>query len=267
MIKLLSGILCCIILVSVHTVYAQEELPLPEGKNIKEWESISAALVSEKRYDKAIIYLDKILQEEPNNLKALSNKAGLLIKLERFVESIELSDRVLKIEPEKISTLTNKAIALKMLKEYEKSYEAFTKIIILDPENETVKKARANLLSSTPTVSTNESKFLVHVLVTIRDGNENLIGVTESTNGRFLDSKFTDIWWKLMLKENKIIDNGEFEMFQNKQIMIPEDDHTGMLTLERMMSGYNIHLFEVFVPMIELETSDTVEIQWTIIRS
>ena len=101
----------------------------------------------------------------------------------------------------------------------------------------------------------------------IRDGNENLIGVTESTNARFLDSKFTDIWWKLMLNENKIISNGEFEMFQDKQIMIPENDHTGMLTLERVMSGYNINLFEVFIPMIELGKTDTVEIQWTIIKN
>ena len=54
--------------------------------------------------------------------------------------------------------------------------------------------------------------------------------------------------------------------YQDKQIMVPEDDHTGMLSLERVMSGYTIHLFEVFTPMIELQESDTVEIQWTILK-
>ena len=263
---LISGIICLTILFSMQTTFAEEELLLPEGKNLKEWESISAALIAEKRFEEAILYLDKILHEEPNNLKAMTNKAGLLIKLERFSESLELSNSVLDIEPEKISTLTNKAIALKMLKEYEKSYEVLTKIIILEPDNETVKKARANLLSSTPTISTNESKFQVHVLVTIRNVNENLVAVTESTNARFLESKFTDAWWNSMLKENRIISYGEFEFYQDKQIMVPEDDHTGMLSLERVMSGYTIHLFEVFTPMIELQESDTVEIQWTILK-
>ena len=45
-----TAIICLGILFSVQMTYAQEELPLPEGKNIKEWESISAALVAEKRF-------------------------------------------------------------------------------------------------------------------------------------------------------------------------------------------------------------------------
>ena len=65
MIKLIfSGIACLILLFSVQTADAQEELVLPEGNNIKEWESISAALVLEKRFSQAIIYLDKILDED-----------------------------------------------------------------------------------------------------------------------------------------------------------------------------------------------------------
>ena len=92
------AVICFTILFSVQTTYAQEELSLPEGKNIKEWESISAALVVEKRFEEAIIYLDKVLDKEPDNLKALSNKASLLIQLERFSESISLSNKVLKVE-------------------------------------------------------------------------------------------------------------------------------------------------------------------------
>ena len=64
--SILIAIICLGVLFSVQTSFAEEELPLPEGKNIKEWESISAALVSEKRFSEAIIYLDKILEEEPD---------------------------------------------------------------------------------------------------------------------------------------------------------------------------------------------------------
>ena len=74
---------CFLVIFSVQITFAQEELPLPEGKNIKEWESISAALVGEDRFEEAITYLDKILEEDPENLKALSNKAGVLIHLNK----------------------------------------------------------------------------------------------------------------------------------------------------------------------------------------
>ena len=61
MIKLVfSAIICLGILFSIQSSYAEEELALPEGKNIKEWESISAALVAEKRFSEAIIYLDTV---------------------------------------------------------------------------------------------------------------------------------------------------------------------------------------------------------------
>ncbi|GIT55532.1 MAG: hypothetical protein Ct9H300mP17_06910 [Candidatus Nitrosopelagicus sp.] len=125
--SILIAIICLGVLFSVQTVFAEEELPLPEGKNIKEWESISAALVAEKRFSEAIIYLDKILEQEPDNLKALTNKAGLLAQLGNYSKSLSLSNKVLEIDPNRLSALTNKAIALKMLNEYEKSFEVLQK--------------------------------------------------------------------------------------------------------------------------------------------
>ena len=262
-----TSVICLGIIFSIQATYAEEELPLPEGKNIKEWESISAALVAEKRISEAVIYLDKILEQEPDNLKALSNKAGLLIQLEKFSESLDISDKVLEIDPNRISTLTNKAIALKMLEEYNRSFEIFTEILDLEPNNEKIKNAQANLLLSTPTVPTKDSRYYVHILVTIRDSNDNLIGVTESTNARFLDSEFTESWWSEIEKKKMISHNNEERKFQNVQTLIPEDDHIGMLTLEKEISGKSIHLFQVFSPLVQLETSDIVYIQWTIIKN
>tara|TARA_Y100000590_G_scaffold385747_1_gene458058 strand:+ start:498 stop:1304 length:807 start_codon:yes stop_codon:yes gene_type:complete len=262
----LCGVVCIVILFSIQTVFAQEELALPEGKNIKEWESISAALVAEKRYEEAIIYLDKILDEESNNLKALSNKAGLFAQLGKFSESLEISNQVLEIDSQRISTLTNKAIALKMLNEYEKSFDVFTKILTLEPENEKIEKSRANLLSGTPTISTNDSKFEVHVLVSIRDVDGNLIAVTESTNSRYLPSKFTEQWWNSLDKKEYITYENGIAKFQKSSKMLSSDDHLGMLTLERAMHGYKIVIFESFIPMIQMDEKDSAEIQWTILK-
>ena len=258
---------CFTIIFSVQITYAQEELPLPEGKNIREWESISAALVEEDRFGEAIIYLDKILEEDPENLKALSNKAGLLIKLEKFSESVSLSNQVLEIDPNRISTLTNKAIALEMLKEYEESFLTFSKIIFLEPENEAVKTSRAKLLSGTPTIPTDGSKYTVHALITIRDMNGNLIATTESTNGRYLPSLFTEKWWKQLENKEVVEYTKDGKFFVKTNPLNPTDDYIGMLTLERQMSGYNISIFELFIPMIQVEKTDTAEVRWTIIKN
>ena len=264
---LLCGIFCAIFLVSLQTVYAQEELELPEGKNIKQWESIGIALVGEKRFEESIIYFDKILDKEPKNLKALSNKAGVLIQLNQSSESLKISDKVLKIDPERISTLTNKAIALKMLKEYEKSFITFSQILVLEPENENVKKARANLLSSTPTINTKDSRYDVHTLLTIRNIDGSLVAVIESTNARYLPSIFTEKWWDMLDKEGKIMHSDGVEILQLKNNVLPEDNYLGMATLERVMSGYNVAIFENFHAMIEIEKTDVATIQWTIIKN
>ena len=261
-----TAIICLGILFSVQMIYAQEELPLPEGKNIKEWESISAALVAEKRFSEAIIYLDKILEQEPGNLKALTNKAGLLAQLGNYPKSVSISDKVLEIDPDRISALTNKAIALKMMKEYEKSHEVFTKILMLEPSNEKIKQARASLLSESPTISTNDSMYDVHVLVTIRDKDGNLIAVTESNNARYLPSEFTEKWWNSLSEKKYLQYSDGYEIFQKENTMLSNDDHLGILTLEREMNGYIVNVFEAFIPMIQMEETDTAKVQWTILK-
>ena len=264
--SVLIAIICLGVLFSVQAAVAEEELPLPEGKNIKEWESISAALVAEKRFSEAIIYLDKILEQDPDNLKALTNKAGLLAQLGNFSKSLNLSNEVLEKDPDRISALTNKAIALKMLKEYEESFLTFSKIISLQPDNEKIQTARAELLSETPTIPTNNSEYEVHILVTLRDKDENLVAITESTNARYLPSIFTEKMWEKLDDSGNIIHSKNKEMFTKTNPIIPEDDYLGMLTLERQMSGYDIAIFESFIPMIQLEETDTAMVQWTIIR-
>ena len=264
--SIFTAVICLGILFTIQAAYAEEELPLPDGKNIKEWESISAALVAEKRFSEAIIYLDKILEQEPDNLKALTNKAGLLAQLGNFSKSLNLSNEVLEKDPDRISALTNKAIALKMMKEYEKSFKVLTKILIMDPNNEKIKNSRASLLSETPTISTNDSNYEVHVLVTIRDNDGNLIAVTESNNARYLPSEFTEIWWKQLENKKHISYENGFKKYQDSNTMLSSDDHIGLLTLERVMHGYNIHIFEAFVPMIQMDETDTVNVQWTILK-
>jgi len=254
------------LLISIHFAYA-EELPLPEGKNIKEWESITAALISEKRYNEAMIYVDKILNEDTNNVKALSNKSGLLLQLEKYEESLAISNQLLEKDPEKISILSNKAIALKMLEKYEESFIVFSKILYIDPNNEQVQKSRAKLLSGTPTISTSETNYKVHILVTAKNDDGQLIAVMESTNARILSSVFTEKWWEEHNKNGEISHVNEIEIYQIENKMIPTDDYLGMVTMQREMEGYKINIFEAFMPLMQVEETDQLRIQWTISKT
>ena len=153
-----------------------------------------------------------------------------------------------------------------MLGEYEKSFETFTKILMIEPDNEKIKNSRAALLSGTPTISTNNSLYDVHILVVVRDKDENLIAVTESSNARYLPSKFTEKWWNDLSEKNYLKYENGYEIFQKANTMLSNDDHLGILTLEREMNGYNVVMFEAFIPMIQVEETDTADIQWTIIK-
>ena len=53
---------------------------------------------------------------------------------------------------------------------------------------------------------------------------------------------------------------------QKENTMLSNDDHLGMLTLEREMSGYSVNIFEAFIPLIQMEKTDTAKVQWTIIK-
>ena len=47
---------------------------------------------------------------------------------------------------------------------------------------------------------------------------------------------------------------------------ISNENHLGMATLEIVMHEVDIVVFEAFIPMIQIVETDTVTIQWTIIK-
>tara|TARA_Y100000590_G_scaffold308568_1_gene348368 strand:+ start:756 stop:1541 length:786 start_codon:yes stop_codon:yes gene_type:complete len=259
---------CFGILFFIQEANAQNELPLPKGKNITEWQAISSALMKDERYDEALIYLDKIIEQEPNNLRALSNKAGILIHLNKIIESLEISNKVLEIDSERVSTLQNKGVALRMLKQYEAAFDTFNKIRILEPENESIKKQIARTLAEMPTIETTNSPYAIHLQVKITDSKNNLIGVIESSNARYLPSKFFEQWWNDVDNLGMIThqdDNTQF--YQFNEILSPTEDHLGMYTWEVQRGGFNIVLYQVFVPMVEFVGSEKLQVQWSIIKN
>lgn len=78
----LIGIICLIILIPVHNIHAQEQFGPGDNNYVIEWENNVQSLIKEKKYEEAVIYLDKILEKEPNNKEIAMMLWKVLEKIE-----------------------------------------------------------------------------------------------------------------------------------------------------------------------------------------
>ncbi len=93
-----------------------------------------AALQAED-YNKAIFYLDKLIELNPKDRDIVLARAELLMKLAKPDEAERLIDGVLKVEPQYANALYAKGLALNSRKKYEEALKYFDQVIALKPEN------------------------------------------------------------------------------------------------------------------------------------
>lgn len=263
-----GGVICLTILFSIQIAFADEELPLPEGKNVKEWYAIGIALISENRYEEAIKYYDKILEINPNDEKALLNKGSVLIELDRIEEAIKHYERIIEINPNNVKALASKGIALAHLQEYNDALVMIDKALLLDPDNEIVKGKKANFLSGAPTIPAHDSVYEIKFRITVRDSSGSLISVSESTNTRYLPYEITDeIFAKgFDSKDTVMIDGTLYERVKKFEGAASVDDRSGMFSITTTLDGWMIDVFQAFTPMIIIEKDDVATIEWTILK-
>jgi len=82
---------------------------------ISYYDGMGPALMRLCKYNEAITFFDKELQDDPNNLKILTNKGAALSKLGLYQESIFFYDTALELESKYLPALNNKANALTQL--------------------------------------------------------------------------------------------------------------------------------------------------------
>ncbi len=153
--------------------------------------------------------------------------------------------------------------------------------------------------------TTEDSNYQVYLQMVLRNGDDQLINVTESTaNGSFIPHKITDHVFDTLMGEKEIItiDNIKYEKVQYIFSPTLEQRFLGLypifseLTLEFIsepgpqsiklyeesqdysiwkmhycaeFEGHGYHcvpIFQVLVPTMTLEPSDVVTHQWTILR-
>ena len=252
--------------------FAQYSTLSLEEESVNELYSNLVFLLQEEKFEKALPYLDKILEVQPNNVPILLNKGSVLIALDRSNESITYFDRLLKIEPNNIKGLTSKAAALANIGETQNALDLYDKILSIDKDNEKIESEKARLLSITPTISIHgdfgndkESKYDIHLRVTVRNSQGELISVIESKSGRYMPVSFTDEVFDQLFEKELVEINGEkIQVAKYVDRYITDNDSIGNFFFEVTKSGYNISVFEIFPPHVGIEANDELYVEWTI---
>ena len=252
--------------------FAQYSTLSLEEESVNELYSNLVFLLQEEKFEKALPYLDKILEVQPNNVPILLNKGSVLIALDRSNESITYFDRLLKIEPNNIKGLASKAAALANMGETQSALDLYDKILSIDKNNEKIESEKARLLSITPTISIHgdfgkdkESKYDIHLRVTVRNSQGELISVIESKSGRYMPVSFTDEVFDQLFEKELVEINGEkIQVAKYVDRYITDNDSIGNFFFEVTKSGYKISVFEIFPPHVGIEPNDELYTEWTI---
>ena len=252
--------------------FAQYSTLSLEEESVNELYSNLVLLLQEEKFEKALPYLDKILEVQPNNVPILLNKGSVLIALDRSDESITYFDRLLKIEPDNIKGLTSKAAALANIGETQSALDLYDRILFIDKNNEKIESEKARLLSITPTISIHgdfgkdkESKYDIHLRVTVRNSQGELISVIESKSGRYMPVSFTDEVFDQLFEKELVEINGEkIQVAKYVDRYITDNDSIGNFFFEVTKSGYKISVFEIFPPHVGIEANDELYAEWTI---
>ncbi len=137
--------------------------------------------------------------------------------------------------------------------------------------------------------TTKDSKFLIHLQIIVRDGQGQLVSVTEATHGSYIPHRVTDQVFDEFLSEKEIvsIDKIRYERGQLVQTA-PVQDYTFKKTFEDMQSYWGIEyclstanwdkkhgdergitcipIFQTTTPHVALGEDDVFTQHWTILR-
>ena len=258
---------------TTQVTFAQNTtLSLDEEKDMNEVVSTLVLLLKENRFEEALPYIEKLLEFDPNNTSLLLNKGSALIALDRSDEAITYFDKLLKIEPNNINALTSKAAALANIGETQNALDLYDRILSIDKDNEKIESEKARLLSITPTISIHgdfgkdkESKYDIHLRVTVRNSQGDLISVIESKSGRYMPVSFTDKVFDQLFEKELVEINGEkIQVAKFVESYTTSNDSIGNFFFEVTKSGYEISVFEIFPPHVGIEPNDELYTEWTI---
>ena len=169
-------------------------------------------------------------------------------------------------ETNTLDILTNEAVTLGLDKQYEKALDRFNEILYLDPDNPVALEWIPKILNEIPGKSTINSEYLVHIQMTLRDEDGKLVSVLESTNARYVPTKFLEMWWNTLIDRGTIVNENGIEKLQITTSKNRSLDHIGSFQWEAEIAGKAVKFFEVYLPMMQYNDYEKIQLQWTIIK-
>ncbi len=103
------------------------------------YDGMGPALLRLCKYDEAILFIDKSLQNDPNNTEILTNKGIALNKLGHHKEALTYFDHVLSIDPRFVPAINNKANILATLGNFHDARSLYVLAQEIDPEHHSSK--------------------------------------------------------------------------------------------------------------------------------
>ncbi|QLH02140.1 hypothetical protein C5F47_00325 [Nitrosopumilus cobalaminigenes] len=128
--------------------------------------------INEEKFDEALIYVNQILEIDPENVNALNNKGGIFIELELYENALNNFDSVLLLDENNTKALNNKGIALIKQQKIVESFEAFYKSLTIDPTNDIAFQNTKKIVRNMSWIDESENGYAI---IIIRDSNGNLV--------------------------------------------------------------------------------------------
>lgn len=228
-----------------------------------------AALTQLNRHEEALVFYNKALQIDPTNTNVLNNMAASLFQLGRIDESLQTLDKILEIEPNNVNVLILKGKVLSESKKYNDAFSVFRKVLEIDPTNEDAKKLSYQAITKIKLIPIKNSKYLGHVVLTVRNSHGVLVSVTVSDALGFLPHEITDEYLDSSPMSDIVTINGK----KYEERKFEESLHAslttfiGRSTLGYGKLGYDIFTFDVLPHGITIEKGDRLAANWAILRT
>ena len=124
--------------------------------------------------------------------------------------------------------------------------------------------------------STEDSKYLIHLQIIVRNTQDQLVSVSETDGATYLTHEITDYVFDKMLgkKEIIIIDNMKYQKIHHTQIYddwtlegnLYDDVHTAWYVNFSLVQDEWHMAFATATSNLSLEEDDVVTVHWTILR-
>jgi len=118
--------------------------------SISYYDGMGPALMRLCKYDSAITFFDRSLEENPENIGVLTNKGSALVRLGQYNEAITYYDLALKIQPDYLPAINNKANALAEIGNFREAISLYNSVLDHEPTyvvtQNNLEKAREKLL-------------------------------------------------------------------------------------------------------------------------